>query len=122
MSESTRTGKEYVEDEEQRRTRFSVELEFVQCLSNPLYLNYLAQNGYFDDEAFIAYLRYLTYWKKPEYSRFICYPHCLRFLDLLQLPTFRKQLVRQEVVEHIHRQQFYHWMHYRNNRIRSANS
>ena len=27
--------------------RFQVELEFVQCLANPNYLNYLAQLGYF---------------------------------------------------------------------------
>ena len=27
--------------------RFQVELEFVQCLANPNYLNFLAQRGYF---------------------------------------------------------------------------
>lgn len=31
----------------------------------------LADNKYFDDPAFLAYLKYLLYWKKPEYSRYI---------------------------------------------------
>ncbi|GFO32795.1 mediator of RNA polymerase ii transcription subunit 31 [Plakobranchus ocellatus] len=30
------------ETEEQARTRFQVELEFVQCLANPNYLNYVS--------------------------------------------------------------------------------
>jgi len=31
----------------------------------------LAQNRYFEDEAFIGYLRYLQYWQRPEYAKFI---------------------------------------------------
>jgi mediator of RNA polymerase II transcription subunit 31 len=46
-----------------------VELEFVQCLANPNYLNFLAQRGYFKENAFINYLKYLLYWKEPEYAR-----------------------------------------------------
>ncbi len=34
----------------------------------------LCQNGYFDDDKFMAYLRYLQYWHRPEYSQFIQYP------------------------------------------------
>jgi hypothetical protein len=33
----------------------------------------LAQNRYFDDEAFVGYLKYLLYWKRPEYAKFIVY-------------------------------------------------
>lgn len=76
-------------DDEQR---FQIELEFVQCLANPWYLNRmlgerisqnkervdslcgcidLAQQQYFKDDAFIRYLEYLQYWKKPEYARFV---------------------------------------------------
>ena len=78
------------------KIRFEQELEFVQCLANPEYLNCklganekgfvfwlkqatnshqhnidLAQRLYFEDERFIGYLRYLTYWKDPKYARYI---------------------------------------------------
>ena len=31
----------------------------------------LASNGYFDDPQFISYLDYLSYWKTPQYAKFI---------------------------------------------------
>lgn len=31
----------------------------------------LAQNRYFEDEAFIGYLKYLKYWQRPEYIKYI---------------------------------------------------
>ena len=33
------------EEESPERTKFLVELEFVQCLANPHYLGWLAQEG-----------------------------------------------------------------------------
>lgn len=94
--------------------RFALELEFVQCLANPLYLNCerawgggaraaaggrigdrprrtgtgaaglpthtpgrslaaagLATKQYFENPAFINYLKYLTYWKQPAYAKHI---------------------------------------------------
>ncbi|OWA54129.1 putative Mediator of RNA polymerase II transcription subunit 31 [Hypsibius exemplaris] len=45
---------------------FQVELEFVQCLANPHYLNFLAQHGYLKEKSFINYLKYLQYWKQPD--------------------------------------------------------
>lgn len=53
------------------RQRFQLELEFVQSLASPHYLNFLAQSLYLDDPAFIAFLEYLKYWKQPEYARFV---------------------------------------------------
>ena len=53
------------------RTRFSLELEFVQALANPYYLHSLAQQGILNQPAFINYLKYLQYWKEPEYAKFI---------------------------------------------------
>lgn len=47
------------EMDEKTKLRFQVELEFVQCLGNPNYLNFLAQRGYFKDPAFVNYLAYL---------------------------------------------------------------
>lgn len=46
-------------------------LQFVQSLSNPMYLNYLAREKYFDDENFVRYLDYLQYFRKPEYLRYL---------------------------------------------------
>ena len=31
----------------------------------------LAQRGYFKEQAFVNYLKYLLYWKKPEYAKFL---------------------------------------------------
>ncbi|KAL0923287.1 hypothetical protein M5K25_007338 [Dendrobium thyrsiflorum] len=79
-------------DPDDGRQRFLLELEFVQCLANPAYIHYLAQNRYFEDEAFIGYLKYLQYWQRPEYIKFIMYPHCLFFLELLQNANFRNAM------------------------------
>ncbi len=43
----------------------------MQSLASPHYLNWLAQNRYFDDPAFCNYLAYLQYWRRPEYAKFI---------------------------------------------------
>ncbi|XP_071303762.1 mediator of RNA polymerase II transcription subunit 31 isoform X2 [Agelaius tricolor] len=58
-------------DDTGNRLRFQLELEFVQCLANPNYLNFLAQRGYFKDKAFVNYLKYLLYWKEPEYAKYL---------------------------------------------------
>lgn len=31
----------------------------------------LAQNRYFEDDAFLQYLQYLQYWQQPGYARFV---------------------------------------------------
>jgi mediator of RNA polymerase II transcription subunit 31 len=31
----------------------------------------LAQNKYFEDKAFLNYLKYLEYWRRPEYAKYI---------------------------------------------------
>ena len=69
--------------------RFIQDLEFVQCLSNPLYLEFLAQNNYFNDQRFINYLEYLQYFKNIEYMKYITYSRSIVFLDLLQYEFFR---------------------------------
>ncbi|GAB2235563.1 hypothetical protein Droror1_Dr00025992 [Drosera rotundifolia] len=78
----------------------------------------LAQNRYFEDEAFIGYLKYLQYWQRPEYVKFIMYPHCLYFLELLQNSSFRAAMAHPGNKELAHRQQFYFWKSYRNNRLK----
>ncbi|WOK98932.1 hypothetical protein Cni_G07644 [Canna indica] len=105
-------------DPDDGRQRFLLELEFIQCLSNPTYIHYLAQNRYFEDDAFIGYLKYLQYWQRPEYIKFIMYPHCLFFLELLQNANFRNAMAHPGSKELAHRQQYYYWKNYRNNRLK----
>ncbi|KAK4477650.1 hypothetical protein RD792_016895 [Penstemon davidsonii] len=112
------SSKNVYKDPDDGRQRFLLELEFIQCLSNPTYIHYLAQNRYFEDEAFIGYLKYLQYWQRPEYIKFIMYPHCLFFLELLQNPNFRNAMAHPANKELAHRQQFYFWKNYRNNRLK----
>ncbi|KRT78233.1 hypothetical protein AMK59_6705 [Oryctes borbonicus] len=100
------------------RLRFQIELEFVQCLGNPNYLNFLAQRGYFKDSTFINYLKYLLYWKEPEYAKYLKYPMCLYFLDLLQYEHFRRELVNAQCTKFIDDQQILLWQHYTRRRSR----
>ncbi|KAL4783202.1 SOH1-domain-containing protein [Aspergillus varians] len=101
--------------------RFTLELEFVSSLANPYYLSHLAvnypnllgisksgsdndvndDNADPDAEAFAAYLAYLySYWKTPEYSQFLTHPGAtLRALRLLQEDTFRRDIIRPQVIE-----------------------
>lgn len=53
--------------------RFELELEFVQALANPHYLESLAVQGVLNQPAFVNYLKYLTYWldKDKGYSQFV---------------------------------------------------
>ncbi|KAJ5073191.1 mediator of RNA polymerase ii transcription subunit 31 [Anaeramoeba ignava] len=101
---------------EENERRFTAELEFVQCLGNPTYLNYLAKSRYFKQKEFINYLAYLLYWKEPEYAKYVIYPHCLYILDLLQNEEFRESLDNPEVTDYIHKQQYYYWRYYKWNR------
>ncbi|RMJ25316.1 hypothetical protein PHISP_03803 [Aspergillus sp. HF37] len=100
--------------------RFTLELEFVSSLANPYYLSHLAVNypnllgGANSDEhdndddsaspdahAFATYLAYLySYWKTPEYAQFLTHPGAtLRALRLLQEDSFRRDIIRPQVIE-----------------------
>ncbi|KAK3818692.1 MAG: SOH1-domain-containing protein [Benniella sp.] len=102
------------EDEYEQLKRFQIELEFVQCLSNPWYLHHLAQQQYFNQDSFVRYLDYLQYFRKPEYAKYIIYPHCLHFLTLLQHKSFRDHLAKQDTATFVHERQYYHWQYLRN--------
>ncbi|KAF5619318.1 SOH1 [Fusarium sp. NRRL 52700] len=79
-------------------SRFEVELEFVQSLANPAYLNHLASQKLLGQPAFVAYLAYLQYWSKPPYLKYLTYPGpTLRHLELLQQETFRQQVISPDV-------------------------
>lgn len=80
-------------------TRFEIELEFVQSLANPQYLNHLAAQKLFQQPAFVEYLKYLQYWSEPPYLKYLAYPGpTLRNLELLQQETFRKNIISPDFV------------------------
>lgn len=102
-------------------TRFEVELEFVQCLANPHYLMHLATltaasspdpsvtaskpgEGHahvplLSHPPFIAYLKYLQYFTKPPYLKYLTYPGpTLKNLELLQNERFRREILSPDVV------------------------
>lgn len=116
------TPQEHQQQDDEEKVRFQVELEFVQCLANPAYLNYLAQFRFFSDPSFVAYLKYLTYWKKPEFAKFLTFPHCLHFLDLLQDPLFRDAMLHDNIRDTIWCQQHFHWRFYRQWRLSNAHT
>lgn len=88
-------------------TRFEIELEFVQTLSNPDYIHYLAANKYFESDQFVAYLEYLQYWRKAEYVKFLQFPGpTLRALELLQEERFRRDMLAPGVKEELKREMY----------------
>lgn len=96
------------------RARFELELEFVQSLANPFYLQSLAQQNIFEQPAFINFLEYLMYWKEKDYARFIHYPHALHHLELLQHAQFRSEMKKDDYFrEFLHQKQFDHWRTWR---------
>jgi mediator of RNA polymerase II transcription subunit 31 len=108
--------------EEEERQRFLMELEFVQSLANPHYLQHLAQSRYFEEQCFLDYLRYLEYFRDPKYAQFILYPHCLHFLSLLQEPSFRAALLHESALSFLHNQQLYQWRYSGTRSTRSGES
>ncbi|KAH6888014.1 SOH1-domain-containing protein [Thelonectria olida] len=83
-------------------SRFEIELEFVQSLANPYYLNHLASQKLLTQPAFVAYLAYLQYWSKPPYLKYLTYPGpTLRHLELLQQENFRLQVMSPDVVQRL---------------------
>jgi len=75
-------------------TRLEVELEFVQCLANPFYLNYLAHTKVLDDGRFIKYIEYLEYFRNPDYP-----VYSLSALTLLKQPQFRMDIANPGVAQ-----------------------
>jgi mediator of RNA polymerase II transcription subunit 31 len=98
--------------------RFALELEFVQSLASPAYLHFLATNhttadgiSLLLDSQFKAFLRYLQdTWTRPEYSRYVVYPHAFFFLDLLiNNDAFCRELAQVPFRNFCHQQQYYAW-------------
>ena len=117
-------------------------LRSLVSLRQPSYpfSDFLAQRGHFKDSSFINYLRYLQYWKEPKYVRFVKFPVCLHFLELLQFPEFRKEIVNGQVssqpfvtrfdvslvsfqcAKFLDDQTILHWQHYTRKRVKLVES
>ncbi|KOS21154.1 Mediator of RNA polymerase II transcription subunit 31 [Escovopsis weberi] len=83
-------------------SRFEIELEFVQSLANPYYLNHLASQKLLAQPAFVAYLAYLQYWSRPPYLKYLTYPGpTLRHLELLQQERFRQDIISPDLVQRL---------------------
>lgn len=106
------------ETPEEQKKRFEVECEFVQALANPHYLNFLAQRGFFKEKYFLNYLKYLLYWRRPEYARALKYPQCLHFLQAVQNPEFREAIAVTANAKFIEDQQMLQWQYYTRKRQR----
>ena len=101
--------------------RFELELEFVQALASPAYIHFLATSRtetgeggvILQDPAFVDFLIYLRdTWTRPEYSRFLSYPHALYFLNLLiEKPAALKEWTLPNYRNFCHQQQFLSWQH-----------
>ncbi|EAR90199.3 mediator of RNA polymerase II transcription subunit, putative (macronuclear) [Tetrahymena thermophila SB210] len=72
--------------------RFQLDLEFVNMLANPYYILQLQEYDYFSNERFQNYLKYLSYFKQPEYFKFVKYPLGIKMLDLIQQDKFIENL------------------------------
>ena len=51
------------------------------------WLSDLAQRGYFKDSTFINYLKYLNYWKEPQYARFLKYVYLAGHIPMFDMCT-----------------------------------
>ncbi|KAG0148274.1 hypothetical protein CROQUDRAFT_655199 [Cronartium quercuum f. sp. fusiforme G11] len=103
-SDPTNTSLTEADEDQQLRdakdanqVRFEEDLEFVQSLANPHFVQELTLKGILASEPMINYLNYLKYFHEPRYAIFIRYPNCLLILDLLtKSEKFRTMMESQE--------------------------
>lgn len=61
-------------------------------------LTHLASQKYLQNAFCMAYLAYLLYWTRPEYTKFLMYPGpTLRVLELLQVKRSRSEVLSADV-------------------------
>jgi mediator of RNA polymerase II transcription subunit 31 len=91
--------------------RFQKDLEFLECLANPLYLQVLAPRLQ-QDTALVHYLTYLhRVFTQPKYVLAVRFPFSLVILHHLQDAGFRKELREPGFVRYITEQASFHWQH-----------
>ncbi|KAH9809723.1 SOH1-domain-containing protein [Melampsora americana] len=106
-------------DEDQRlrdakdanQARFEEDLEFVQSLANPHFVQELTLKGILASEPMVNYLNYLKYFHDPQYAVFIRYPNCLLILDLLnKSEKFRTMIESQESAQFLSDKLIQNWI------------
>ncbi len=70
------------------KVRIEEDIEFLNMLSNPFYIEFLIENEYLEDENFLAYLKYLDYLKDDRMIKFIKYPVAFKLLENIQNVKF----------------------------------
>ena len=98
--------------------RFTLELEFIELLSNPHYIQYLVQQQYIQQPHFITYIKYLQYWTTPYYIHYIQHIYSLYMLEQLQSAEYRSNLQSQTniIVDTLFNTGFFHWRSFKYNR------
>ncbi len=94
-------------------SRVEEDLEFLQMLSSPDYIEFLITNKFFEDENFLYYLKYLDYIRNSRLIRFVKYPICLKMLENLQNPRFVNYWTdnRSLFTNFVNGQMFGHYIH-----------
>ena len=77
--------------------RFFQEAEFVQSLANIDYVVWLSKQGYFEEVAFLNFLKYLEYLEIPQYAIHLTYHRGLEVLALLLNEKVREVLLNDPV-------------------------
>eukprot|EP00927_Polykrikos_kofoidii_P068084 TRINITY_DN63479_c0_g1_i1.p1 TRINITY_DN63479_c0_g1~~TRINITY_DN63479_c0_g1_i1.p1 ORF type:complete len:587 (-),score=90.52 TRINITY_DN63479_c0_g1_i1:158-1918(-) len=90
--------------------RFVAELEFLQCLANPEYVQWLANQRLFEAPAFLKFLAYLRYWAEQPHVQHVVYPQGLRMLEMLMCPEFRARVHRLDARTVLTKQMLCHWV------------
>ena len=81
------------------------DMEFIQLLSNPKYIEFLIAHKFFENQNFIYYLKYLDYIRRSSLIHLIKYPICLKMLNNIQDPNFINPWIenfkrRSEIIPH----------------------
>ncbi|KAF4676789.1 ubiquitin-specific protease ubp2 [Perkinsus chesapeaki] len=76
-------------------------LGVIEAVRKPKANNAVAANcysknkGYFEDEAFLNYLRYLEYLRQAPFFHLLVYPSSMDMIRILRCPSVREQLVKE---------------------------
>ena len=82
--------------EQNELLRLQYDYDFIQGLVAPDYVKYLSRKGYLRDQAFLNYLRYLQYWRKPEFLKLLQLPTCVDIVDMLLKEEIRAEIAENE--------------------------
>jgi hypothetical protein len=94
-------------------SRVEEDLEFLQMLSSPDYVEFLIDNKFFEDENFVYYLKHLDYIRNSKLIRLVKYPVSLKMLENLQDPRFVSYWIENKSLftNFVNGQLFGHYIH-----------